>query len=184
MEIRPRRDQDLAPCADLVRAVHAADRYPRFLPSDLEKFLVSADAYGAWVAERDSKVVGHVALHPRSLPAALEIASRALGRPVDQLAVVARLFVSPHARGAGVGRRLLATATATAAAAERGLFPVLDVDTELTAAIAVYEGSGWTRAGTVTVRFRDGNTLEEHVYLGPAATRADASPSPLRRAER
>ncbi len=56
---------------------------------------------------------------------------------------------------------------AAADAAARGLHPVLDVDTGLTAAIALYESAGWTRAGEITVRFRDGNTLNEYVYLGP-----------------
>ena len=64
------------------------------------------------------------------------------------------------------GCRLLLDA-ATGAAAARGLHPVLDVDTELSAAIALYESAGWTRAGQVTVRFRDGNILNEYVYLGP-----------------
>jgi GNAT superfamily N-acetyltransferase len=165
MLIRPRRDADLTACAALVREVHAADRYPRHLPPDLTSFLNPADPYGLWVAEQEGEIGGHIALVPRTVPAAMELAAAALGRREDQLAVVARLFVSPRARGWGAGRMLLAAATAEAAA--RGLWPVLDVDTELTAAIALYESRGWTRAGTITVRFKDGNTLEEHVYLGP-----------------
>lgn len=95
----------------------------------------------------------------------MELAANTLDRPQDQLAVVARLFVSPRARGTGAGRLLMDAATAEAAA--RGLWPVLDVDTELAAAIALYESRGWTRAGTITIRFKDGNTLTEHVYLAP-----------------
>jgi hypothetical protein len=59
------------------------------------------------------------------------------------------------------------------------------VDTELSAAIALYESAGWTRAGQLTVRWTDsesaGSTnagqnairrpaervLTEYVYLGP-----------------
>jgi GNAT superfamily N-acetyltransferase len=167
MSIRSRTDDDLSACAGLVREVHAADRYPRYLPTDLTSFLSQADPYGSWVAEQDGQVAGHIALVPRSVPAAMELAAAALGRREDKLAVVARLFVSPRARGGGVGHLLLDAATAEAAA--RGLWPVLDVDTELTAAIALYESRGWTRAGTITVRFKDGNTLTEHVYLGPRA---------------
>ena len=91
---------------------------------------------------------------------------RALDRPAEQLAVIARLFVSPQARGRGIGRRLLDTATADAVS--RGLWPVLDVDTNLASAIALYESKGWVRAGMTTVRFPDGHSLDEYVYLGPA----------------
>ena len=165
MLIRPRRDDDLTACTRLVREVHAADRYPRYLPADLTSFLNPANPYGIWVAELDGRILGHIALVPRSVPAAMELAAGALGRSEDQLAVVARLFVSPRARGAGAGRLLLDEATTAAAA--RGRWPVLDVDTELAGAIALYESRGWTRAGTITVRFNDGNILTEHVYLGP-----------------
>ena len=165
MLIRPRRDDDLPACADLVREVHAADRYPRYLPADLAAFLAPPDPYGCWVAEQDGEVLGHVALVPRGLPAALEVAADALGRPPGQLAIVARLLVSPRARGQGTGRMLLAEATK--AARNQGLHPVLDVDTGLAAAIALYESQGWARAGQVTVTWPNGRTLTEYVYLGP-----------------
>jgi GNAT superfamily N-acetyltransferase len=169
---RPRRDDDLAACASLVRAVHAADRYPRYLPADLAAFLAPPEPYGCWVADGDGDILGHVALIPRGLPAAMELAADALGKPADQLAVVARLLVSPRARGQGVGRMLLTEATKAAQA--RGLHPVLDVDTGLTAAIALYESQGWTRAGQVTVTGPDGRTLTEYVYLGPGSGQVSA----------
>ncbi|HEY0935018.1 MAG TPA: GNAT family N-acetyltransferase [Trebonia sp.] len=165
MLIRPRQDDDLPACAALVRAVHAADRYPRYLPADLGNFLAPPDPYGCWVADAGGEITGHVALVARGLPASTEVAASALRRTAGQLAVVARLFVSPRARGQGAGGRLLGAAAAEAAA--RGLYPVLDVDTGLTAAIALYESLGWTRAGTVTVRWSDARELTEHVYLGP-----------------
>jgi GNAT superfamily N-acetyltransferase len=169
--IRPRRISDVAACAGLVREVHALDRYPRFLPEDLSLFLAPPGGYGSWVADRRGDVIGHIALLPRSVPAALELASNALGRPADKLAVVARLFVSPQARRHGAGRLLLDTATAEAAS--HGLWPVLDVDADLAPAIALYESRGWVRAGTITVRFKDGQSLNEYVYLGPAPTGPD-----------
>jgi GNAT superfamily N-acetyltransferase len=168
--IRPRVDADLPACARLVREVHASNRYPRHLPANLDMFLSPSGQYapyGFWVDETNGDITGHVGLVARSMPSVMEVASAALGRPADQLAVVARLFVSPLARGQGTGRELLRRAEAEAAA--RGLHPVLDVDTELSAAIALYESAGWTRAGTVTVRFGEGDrVLNEHVYLGPA----------------
>lgn len=166
MLIRPRRHSDIAACAGLVCEVHALDRYPRFLPDDLTSFLAPPGAYGSWVADRSGNVAGHIALLPRSVPSALELASSALGKPADKLAVIARLFVSPQVRGQGAGRLLLDTATTEAIS--RGLWPVLDVDADLAPAIALYESRGWVRAGMITVRFKDGHTLDEYVYLGPA----------------
>jgi GNAT superfamily N-acetyltransferase len=163
--IRPRRDGDLPACCDLVREVHATDRYPRYLPADTGSFLALPDRYGCWVAEADGDVLGHVALVAPGLSAATEVATGALGRPTDQLAVVARLLVSPRARGRGAGRMLLAAATAEAD--RRGLWPVLDVDKDLGGAIALYQSQGWTRAGEATLNWSGGRTLTEHVYLGP-----------------
>jgi GNAT superfamily N-acetyltransferase len=167
--IRSRHADDLPACADLVREVHAADGYPRYPPGDPGTFLALPDAYACWVAESGGEIAGHVALVPRSMASVMAVASKALGQPEGRLAVVARLLVSPRARGQGAGRRLLAAATAESAA--RGLHPVLDVDTGLASAIALYESAGWTRAGTVEVRFSDGRGLTEHVYLGPASAR-------------
>jgi GNAT superfamily N-acetyltransferase len=168
--LRPRLDSDLDACADIVRDVHALDRYPHFLPGDLRAFLASTGAYGAWVADRDGDIVGHVALHQRSEPSVMEVASSALGIPHGRLAVVARLFVSPRVRGQGAGQRLLEAATADAQA--RGLWPVLDVAADLAAAMALYDSRGWVRAGKATVCFSEGQTLDEYVYLGPPAVTA------------
>jgi GNAT superfamily N-acetyltransferase len=166
MLIRPRRDGDIAACVELLREVHELDGYPRYLPGDPESFLLQADAYGCWVAEVDGALAGHVSLVRRTSDPAMRIASEALGRPEEELGVIARLFVSAAARRSGAGRRLLGTATAEAVA--RGLWPVLDVVTDAAAAIALYERAGWTRVGTTTVRFRSGHSLDEHIYLGPA----------------
>ena len=141
------------------------DGYPTPRPLDLREFLVSPDALGAWVAERDGQVVGHVALHRCSTPEVLEMASRALTRPVDQLGVVARLLVSPDARRENIGRTLLNTASSEAT--RHGLWPILDVVTTFEAAVNLYERCGWERVGRVTFRFHDGGSVEEFVYLGP-----------------
>jgi Cytochrome C and Quinol oxidase polypeptide I len=42
---------------------------------------------------------------------------------------------------------------------------------DLAGAIRLYESCGWVRAGAVTSTFRDGNSLDEYVYLGPPAPR-------------
>ena len=165
MIVRDRAEADLAACADLAAAVHESDGYPRYLPGDLRSFINSPSAYPAWVAERDGRVAGHVALHPRAAGPVMELAGSALGRPPERLGAVSRLLVSPAVRGERVGRALLETATQAAIA--RDLWPILDVDVDLAAAIALYERCGWVRAGQVTLRFSDGTGLTEWVYLGP-----------------
>ncbi|CAL9578889.1 GNAT family N-acetyltransferase [Streptomyces sp. enrichment culture] len=60
---------------------------------------------------------------------------------------IAKLLVHSAARGRGLGRRLLATAEAGAAAAGLTLL-VLDTETG-SAAEGLYRSAGWTRAGTI-----------------------------------
>ena len=75
-----------------------------------------------------------------------------------------------------MGERLLETASREAVA--RGLWPVLDVATQLRGAIRLYERCGWSRAGEVTVDLRRGFTLDEFVYLGPLGPGEDPAPGP------
>lgn len=100
--------------------------------------------------------------------------SDATGVPVDELAVVARLFVDPRTRGTGVGRMLLAAAASLSR--EHGRRPVLDVWERLPAAIALYESAGWEKVGPVDIRFRspcseacvhDGDGIRSFVFVGP-----------------
>lgn len=165
MIVRPRTDDDLDACVRMATIIHDLDGYPTRRPLDLREFLASPDALGAWVAERDGQVVGHVALHRHSTPEVLAMASQALIRPVDQLGVVARLLVSPDARREKIGRTLLNAASSEATS--RGLWPILDVVTTFEAAVNLYERCGWVRVGRVTFRFHHGGSVEEFVYLGP-----------------
>jgi GNAT superfamily N-acetyltransferase len=162
--VRPRSDEDLDQCVRMAGAVHRQDGYPAFLDTDFRTFLVAPDALAAWVAEDAGQVVGHVALHQLTIPAALAIASDALGQPVDRLAVVARLLVAPAARQRGVGGLLLDAATEEARARSR--WPILDVCADFGPAVALYEARGWVRAGSVPLHL-DGRDIEELVYLGP-----------------
>jgi len=165
VEIRSKVSSDDADCADLARLVYEHDGYPPFLGGGLEAFLDTSDALGAWVAVKGPDIVGHVALTSRASDEVLKIASETLGIPAERLGVVARLFVSPAHRRVGIGDALLRKATE--ASIERGRQPVLDVVMHFLGAIALYEGRGWLRLGTVKVHVRDGLTLEEHVYALP-----------------
>ena len=164
--VRPREPCDLDKLAEIAAEVQYNDGYPGKHLRDLRAFLVSADAHGAWVAELDGQVVGHVALHRSSLPVVMGRAREALGAASDdELAVVARLIVDPGMRRVGVGRALLEQAAAAARNLDR--HPILDVVTQYDAANALYRAAGWANAGEVEMRFADGTVLLSYVYLAP-----------------
>jgi GNAT superfamily N-acetyltransferase len=174
MKVRERTDADLDTCVAIAHAVHELDGYPPYLPTDLRAFLAPNDAYAAWVVERGGEIVGHVALHRQASEAVMVLAGAAAEEPVDRLAVVARLFVAPPARRHGVGRLLLDVAARDATG--RGLWPVLEVATQLREAIRLYEARGWIRAGELTLGFDDGSSLDEFVYVGPRPRQDDPGP--------
>jgi GNAT superfamily N-acetyltransferase len=172
--VRERIDADLDPCERLVREIHRLDGYPVFMPVDLRSFIGSPDSYLAWVAEHEGQIVGHAALHRRLSLEAFALARKVLGQRADGLGVVARLFVAPSFRRAGLGQLLLEIASQEAHA--RGLWPVLDVVTDHHAAIRLYDACGWERIGEITFHFDDGNVLNEFVYVGPPPPGGKAVP--------
>ncbi len=165
MIIRNRSASDGGALEAIALATHRLDRYPMYLPADLRSFIVNEDALGAWVAEDDSGVLGHVALHPSSAKEVMDLAVLASGVAADRIAVVARLLVAPEARRRGTGRALLEKATQEAA--RLGRRAVLDVVEDHTAAIRLYEDCGWTRAGQVDWALPGDLPLREFVYLAP-----------------
>jgi GNAT superfamily N-acetyltransferase len=171
VRVRARRPSDLGACLEMAQLVKGLDGYPPRGPVDLERFMAPPQELAAWVAETDSGVVGHVALHRTGAGVTMAMAAAHTGRASEQLAVVARLFVGPAARRGGAARALLHRAVADAHA--RGLQPVLDVAMQLGAAVDLYESCRWRRAGVVTIEF-DGAEFDEapsldcFVYVGPA----------------
>jgi GNAT superfamily N-acetyltransferase len=167
VQIRERRDSDRDAIRELAQAVHTNDNYPVYLGGDLLSFIVFPGAIGAWVADRDGIVVGHVALHARSSSeAVMAMAETATGLPAAQLAVVARLLVAPTERREGIGRLLLRAATERSM--QLGLWPILDVVAQSEAPIRLYENAGWTSVGKVTVTFGQSGPIDELVFLGPS----------------
>ncbi len=117
---------------------------PAYVRAD---FLAGGDELGAWVAEHDGELVGHVALlAPSGVSAPLWRA--ATGRHDDGIAVVSRLF--SRARGAG---SVLLT-WAVQAARDAGRAPVLEVERD-SAARGFYLRRGWTAIGEVEQHWRE-----------------------------
>lgn len=147
--IRTRNEGDIAGCVVTLADVHREDHYPLEWPADPRAWLSPEGLLAAWVAEDDGEVLGHVALCTAD-PG--EIADRwcaALGRDVSALAEIARLFVSPQARGKSLGAALLSRASAEAR--QRRQHPVLEVVGSDRAAIALYERQGWRLVGSLQV---------------------------------
>ncbi len=173
MDIRPRRDSDVEALLDMAQLVKRLDGYPPRGPLDLASFLSPPQQLAAWVAEDGGVAVGHVALHRTGARATVRLAARHAGREPRQLAVVARVVVSPTARRAGVGRALLDVAVGDAHG--RGLHPILDVATHLRGAVSLYESCGWDRAGEVTLDVEGEPGLQCYVYVGPAPGRDEGA---------
>jgi GNAT superfamily N-acetyltransferase len=164
--IRPRRNEDVAQCAEVALRVHQHDGYPPFVGGSFTSFLETPRAEAAWVAEDGDLVVGHVAVHAKTSAAAMGAATRVSGVSAERLRVVARLMVDPSHRGQGTGSSLLTCATEFITS--MGHQPMLDVARSLTPAIRLYESMGWRRAGDVRVRVGDGSLLDEVVFLAPS----------------
>jgi GNAT superfamily N-acetyltransferase len=143
--VRARATADVPALVGLMREVHERDRYPVQWPDDPAGFLDPVDGLAAWVVDISSTVVGHVMLTEPD-PAVATV----LGVSGGEVVVVSRLFVASSARGHGVGARLLAAAVEAGRALECGLaLEVLSLNAD---AIAFYERSGWTPAGSRPAR--------------------------------
>jgi GNAT superfamily N-acetyltransferase len=118
-------------------------RWP--LPFPVEQFLVRTYEEQAWVAERDSEVLGHVMVGRVVDAETAAIVTAATGR--RELATVSVLFVAQSARGQGIGKLLLDTAAAWAV--QRGRMPVLDVAPKHREALEFYRYLGWSDVGRI-----------------------------------
>jgi GNAT superfamily N-acetyltransferase len=158
--VRGRTPGDLDECVRILAEVHRGDGYPMRWPDDPAGWLTRPKITEAWVAALTGRLAGHVGPTGRlaghvgptgrlvghvglAVPGPGDAAPKLFGGGV---AVVSRLFVSPAARGHGTGKVLLDRAAD--AARQRGLHPVLDVDSTSVAAIAFYERLGWHLLGT------------------------------------
>lgn len=139
-EVRERGADDLAWCVDALHDTYLTAGYPVFWPDDPQALLSGANL-GAWVAERDDKIVGHVLLQAEVPPPIVELT----GVVPDRLAAIGRLYVASAGRRTGAAKALMAAAVDRAR--YLGRRPVLEVLTTATPAITLYEESGWTALG-------------------------------------
>ncbi len=148
MEIHPTAPSDLNALAQVLVDVHATDGYPVEGVGDPRSWLVLPDALGQWTALLEGRPVGHIALLPPApSDGAPDLLVQRDGVSRESIAVVARLFVSPRARGRAIGRSLLETAEDRARESRSHL--VLDVMAKDEAAINLYKSQGWSILGPI-----------------------------------
>lgn len=145
--VRARTAADLEPLAAILAAQQPVSGYPQRwpLPFPVERFLARAGELGAWVAELDGALVGHVSVTTTDAGVETDGWVSGTGRAADQLAAVSVLFVDHTVAGRGVGTALLDRAVAFIRASGRQ--PVLDVVQETDNAVRLYQRHGWKVVG-------------------------------------
>jgi GNAT superfamily N-acetyltransferase len=145
--IRPRTAADLDACVLALRAVHEEGGYPLNWPRDPAAWLDPPGVLAAWIwvsPDDPGEIAGHVL--------------------VTSPGMVNRLFVAPAHRGRGIGAQLLAEVRQWAAA--RHLDLRLDViDRSRSAAIALYERTGWIYERTDAADWKDPSGEPVHVRI-------------------
>jgi GNAT superfamily N-acetyltransferase len=168
VNLRPRTDEDPAGCVCVLEAVHKSDGYPTSWPVDPAGWLRPSGCAAAWVAHDDvtGSILGHVCV-VRGVDDPM-VASLT-GVSTDRLARVSRLFVSPAARGRGLGlgASLLATVSSWSSAHDFRL--MLDVVEDGAPAIRLYERMRWRlverrQSDWVTPQ---GERMPVRIYLAP-----------------
>jgi GNAT superfamily N-acetyltransferase len=165
--IRVRTDADLPGAAAALVEVHDTDGYPVEGVADPIAWLTSNTLRQAWIAELDSRIVGHVSISdPQPDDAAATMWREQNGDNPEAVAVLGRLFVVKDARRRATGEKLMHAAQNHAH--ETGLRLVLDVMTKDAAAIKLYERLGWQRIGTTDHDNGHGDTIPAYCYVSPA----------------
>ena len=159
---------DLDVLADVLVLVHACDGYPVEGVDDARAWVELPEALGQWTALLRNRPVGHVALLRPALEDGAPALLAAEGGPVDRVAVLARLFVSPNARGKGIANALMAAAESNAHQMQLGL--VLDVLTKDRRALQLYEARGWRRLGRIVHQFGENCREDGYALVAPAGT--------------
>jgi GNAT superfamily N-acetyltransferase len=156
VKFRARRETDLGNCVGGLRSVHDADGYPMNWPADPQGWLTPPGMLQAWVAEFPRGVIaGHLALLRVTAPDPTDASAR-------PYAEVTRLFVTPAARRRSVATALLDQAVRWVGG--HGYQLTLNVvDERGSAAVAVYEATGWRHTHTTLADWT--TPAGEPVYL-------------------
>jgi ribosomal protein S18 acetylase RimI-like enzyme len=174
---RPRTEADLPVLARLLAEQQPHTGYPQRwpLPWPVEQFLTRSQELGAWVAELDGRVVGHVAVTGVEPSEEADGWSRATGRPLEELATVAVLFVDHTLAGRGVGSALLTVAVEHIRSL--GRVPVLDVVQESAGAVRLYERHGWKAVGEARPVWLPDDLRPVLLMVLPDAPSVDGAPA-------
>ncbi len=167
VQIRARTDADVPECAALLREVYALDGYPVEGVADAEGWMYPVGLMTAFVAGETGGLLGHAAVCEPNGDAAVEMLVAQTGAAESEIAVLARLFVGPKARGRGVGRML--GEAALAYAAEKRLRAVFDVMEKDRTAISMYERMGCVLLGRTLHHIAGGRTIPALCYAAPGA---------------
>ncbi|GGF98936.1 hypothetical protein GCM10007304_11080 [Rhodococcoides trifolii] len=168
IHVRPRLDGDMPALLRILQRSHELFGYPVRATVVRADWLAVSDELGAWVAEHDGAVVGHIALHPTATPghdAGEDEASaqwqRATGVTADRLAVVSRFVTDGSVRGSGT----LLLDQAVKAAGEAGRVPVLLVEPNGDA-LGFYRRRGWREIGTAVQQWGE-HRVEAVLMVAP-----------------
>ena len=155
VEIRPTIRADLGALAEVLRQVYETDSYPVEGVDNALAWVDLPEALGQWTALSNGTPVGHIALLRPSEDdqGAVHVAASERAE-IDDLVVVARLFVHPGHRGQGVASVLLDQAEAKAV--ELGRTAILDVIGKDTAAKSLYGSRGWKVVAQVDHPYGEG----------------------------
>jgi GNAT superfamily N-acetyltransferase len=145
--VRPRQPSDMDDCVAVLELVHERDGYPQNWPARPREWLSPPNQVRAWVAVDGQQLLGHVALARADESDAASVWSEALGVGAGQLLCVSLLFLSPHARGRGIGAQLLRQAESYAWGCQAQ--PVLEVSSLDRGALALYTRHGWRQVGAL-----------------------------------
>src|SRR5262249_34517594 len=109
--IRVRRNSDIREAASVLVAVHANDGYPVEGVERPVEWLTPPGLTEAWVAIRDGRIVGHVAISEPRGEGAVALWLRDHQEDPSHVRVLARLFVAPGSRGGAIGQQLTVAAS-------------------------------------------------------------------------
>ncbi|WP_368245198.1 N-acetyltransferase family protein [Janibacter sp. Y6] len=166
IEIRPTIPADLDALADILLQVHATDGYPVEGVDDARAWVDLPKALGQWTALLEGQPVGHVALKRPDLgDGAPRLLTEQQGVPPSRIATLARLFVSPTARGRSAARCLLDAALDRARRDD--LAVVLDVMSKDRNAIQLYRSSGWRFLGELDHVITQGSRVKALAFCWP-----------------